>query len=83
MQEAKRAEEGVRQGGAETEEVGLDLDPASMTVAEVQAELAKRGLDTKWNPLKGKKGLQDRLMVSILTLTPIATLNLHGMLTLQ
>jgi hypothetical protein len=34
-----------------------------MTVAELQAELTKRNLDTKWAPLKGKKELQDRLQV--------------------
>lgn len=29
----------------------------------LQEELTKRGLDTKWNPLKGKKELVDRLQV--------------------
>ncbi len=29
----------------------------------MQEELTKRGLDTKWNPLKGKKELVDRLQV--------------------
>lgn len=64
-QESKRAEE-QKAGQASTEQdpLGdLDLDPPSMTVAELQAELAKRGLETKWNPLRGKKGLQDRLSV--------------------
>lgn len=27
----------------------------------MQEELSKRGLDTKWNPLRGKKELCDRL----------------------
>lgn len=37
------------------------LVPDSMTVAALQEELSKRGLDTKWNPLKKKKELVDRL----------------------
>lgn len=32
-----------------------------MTVAALQEALGKRGLDTKWTPLKGKKELVDRL----------------------
>lgn len=31
----------------------------------LQEELAKRGLDTKWDPLKGKKTLVDRLQVGL------------------
>lgn len=43
---------------------GLDfegLDPPNMNVQQLQEELTKRGLDTRWNPLKGKKELVDRL----------------------
>ena len=39
------------------------LVPENMTVAALQEELSKRGLDTKWNPLKKKKELVDRLQV--------------------
>lgn len=47
-------------------EAGEDatLVPAEMTVAALQEALAKRGLDTKWNPLNKKKELVDRLSVS-------------------
>lgn len=31
----------------------------------LQEELTKRGLDTKWNPLKGKKELVERLQVRL------------------
>jgi hypothetical protein len=41
-------------------------NPAEMTVAQLQEELSKRGLDTKWNPLKKKKELVDRLQVCAL-----------------
>ncbi|CAL8469862.1 g9404 [Coccomyxa elongata] len=37
------------------------LVPAEMTVAALQEALAKRGLETKWNPLNKKKELVDRL----------------------
>ena len=43
--------------------LGLSLDPASLTVVQLQEELTKRGLDTKWFPLQGKKLLSDRLQV--------------------
>ncbi len=47
-------------------EAGEDatLVPAEMTVAALQEALAKRGLETKWNPLNKKKELVDRLSVS-------------------
>ena len=41
----------------------LTLMPSEMTVAALQEALSKRGLDTKWNPLKSKKELVDRLQV--------------------
>lgn len=41
----------------------LTITPAEMTVAALQDALSKRGLDTKWNPLKSKKELVDRLQV--------------------
>ena len=41
------------------------LVPDSMTVAALQEELSKRGLDTKWNPLKKKKELVDRLQARL------------------
>ena len=41
------------------------LEAASLTVAQLQEELTKRGLDTKWNPLKGKKELVDRLQARL------------------
>ncbi len=39
------------------------ITPASLTVAQLQEQLSQRKLDTKWNPLKGKKELVDRLQV--------------------
>ncbi|KAK9843771.1 hypothetical protein WJX81_005663 [Elliptochloris bilobata] len=36
----------------------LAMEPATMTVAALQEALGKRGLDTKWTPLKGKKELE-------------------------
>ncbi len=46
-------------------EAGEDatLVPTEMTVAALQEALAKRSLDTKWNPLNKKKELVDRLSV--------------------
>jgi hypothetical protein len=41
----------------------LTLSPPSLTVAQLQEALSTRGLDTKWDPLKGKKQLVDRLQV--------------------
>ena len=40
------------------------ITPADLTVAQLQQELSKRSLDTRWTPLKGKKELVDRLKVS-------------------
>lgn len=39
--------------------------------SSLQEELTKRGLDTKWNPLKGKKELVDRLQVGPAVLLPV------------
>ena len=39
------------------------LDVPALTVAQLQEELTKRSLETKWNPLKGKKELVERLQV--------------------
>lgn len=39
------------------------MDPATLTAAQLQEELTKRGLDVKWQPLKGKKVLVERLQV--------------------
>ena len=44
----------------------LTITPGEMTVAALQEALSKRGLDTKWNPLKSKKELVDRLQVVVL-----------------
>ena len=40
----------------------LDRVP-TLNVAQLQEELSKRGLETKWTPLKGKKELVNRLTV--------------------
>ena len=48
---------------AEVKDVEISPDPATLTVAQLQEELGNRGLDIKWDPLKGKKMLQDRLQV--------------------
>ncbi|KAL4450685.1 hypothetical protein ABPG77_001041 [Micractinium sp. CCAP 211/92] len=49
-------------GSNNADGLGSDgLDPPGMNVQQLQEELARRGLDTKWNPLKGKKELVDRL----------------------
>lgn len=39
------------------------ITPADLTVAQLQEQLSKRSLETKWNPLKGKKELVERLKV--------------------
>ncbi|KAL4433711.1 hypothetical protein ABPG75_000152 [Micractinium tetrahymenae] len=64
----KEAEEAAKQaadkaaGSKNDDGLGSEgLDPPSMNVQQLQEELTKRGLDTKWNPLKGKKELVDRL----------------------
>jgi len=44
----------------------LTITPGEMTVAALQEALSKRGLDTKWNPLKSKKELVDRLQVAVM-----------------
>lgn len=41
----------------------LPDNPSSLTVADLQSELKKHGLDTDWDPAKGKSVLVDRLTV--------------------
>lgn len=48
---------------AEGNELAVDMDPSTLTAAQLQEELTKRGLDVKWQPLKGKKVLVERLQV--------------------
>ena len=48
-----------------------------LTVAQLQEELSKRGLDTKWTPLKGKKDLVKRLTVSYVVNLLLYTLPLQ------
>lgn len=48
---------------AEGNELAVDLEPNALTAAQLQEELTKRGLDVKWQPLKGKKVLVERLQV--------------------
>jgi len=43
----------------------LRLDPNKLNVAQLQEELGKRQLDVKWDPLKGKKQLVDRLQAHL------------------
>lgn len=57
---------------AEGNELAVDLDPNKLTAAELQQELTKRGLDVKWQPLKGKKVLVERLQVHPLDVTRAA-----------
>jgi len=57
------AEEESGKEGAPELPAEEELHAASLTVAQLQSELGKRALDTKWNPLKGKKELVDRLQV--------------------
>ncbi|KAL3155440.1 hypothetical protein ABBQ38_010996 [Trebouxia sp. C0009 RCD-2024] len=46
---------------ADGNELAVDLDTSKLTAAQLQEELTKRGLDVKWQPLKGKKVLVERL----------------------
>lgn len=48
---------------SEGNELAVDVDTSKLTAAQLQEELTKRGLDVKWQPLKGKKVLVDRLQV--------------------
>ena len=57
------SEAGAKDPPAEASDAD-SLDASSLTVAQLQEELTKRGLDTKWNPLKGKKELVERLQAS-------------------
>ena len=52
---------------AEGNELAVDIEPEKLTAAQLQQELTKRGLDVKWQPLKGKKALVDRLQVIFLS----------------
>ena len=53
-------------------ELAVDIDANKLTAAQLQEELTKRGLDVKWQPLKGKKVLVERLQVEhFLTCTDI------------
>ncbi len=45
-------------------ELAVDIDTSKLTAAQLQEELSKRGMDVKWQPLKGKKVLVDRLQVN-------------------
>ena len=49
--------------GADGNELAVDIDTSKLTAAQLQEELTKRGLDVKWQPLKGKKVLVERLQV--------------------
>ena len=51
---------------AEGNELAVDIEPEKLTAAQLQQELTKRGLDVKWQPLKGKKALVDRLQVTFM-----------------
>ncbi len=66
------------------EDAGAALEPSAMTVAALQEELAKRGLDTKWNPLKKKKELVSRLQARFTLCPPAAAslLRMHAALAL-
>ena len=46
---------------ADGNELAVDIDTSKLTAAQLQEELTKRGLDVKWQPLKGKKVLVERL----------------------
>lgn len=58
---------------ADGNELAVDLDTSKLTAAQLQEELTKRGLDVKWQPLKGKKVLVERLQV-----TPPFPLHCHS-----
>ena len=49
---------------ADGNELAVDIDANKLTAAQLQEELTKRGLDVKWQPLKGKKVLVERLQVT-------------------
>ena len=51
----------------------MDIDTSKLTAAQLQEELSKRGMDVKWQPLKGKKVLVDRLQVNQHTCSNICT----------
>ncbi|PRW20657.1 SWI SNF-related matrix-associated actin-dependent regulator of chromatin subfamily A 1 isoform X1 [Chlorella sorokiniana] len=62
LEEAAKAAAERASGSKAADGLGFEgLDPPAMNVQQLQEELTKRGLDTKWNPLKGKKELVDRL----------------------
>lgn len=73
----KGTEQGAKEGkeeddesiprDAEGNELAVDLDTSKLTAAQLQEELTKRGLDVKWQPLKGKKVLVERLQVDLST----------------
>ncbi|DBB00253.1 TPA: hypothetical protein ACH3X1_014082 [Trebouxia sp. C0004] len=48
-------------------ELAVDIDTSKLTAAQLQEELTKRGMDVKWQPLKGKKVLVDRLQEWMMT----------------
>ena len=53
------------------------MDPSALTAAQLQEELTKRGLDVKWQPLKGKKVLVERLQVCTQKLNPQTGMGHH------
>ncbi len=59
---------------SEGNELAVDIDTSKLTAAQLQEELTKRGLDVKWQPLKGKKVLVDRLQVTLQTSPSCLTL---------
>ena len=63
---------------AEGNELEVDIDTSKLTAAQLQEELTKRGLDVKWQPLKGKKVLVERLQVTSTSLTLPSTLCLSS-----
>lgn len=69
---SKGTEQSAREGNDDDEsiprdadgnELAVDIDTSKLTAAQLQEELTKRGLDVKWQPLKGKKVLVERLQV--------------------
>lgn len=61
------AEKGQVGGKGGTTLPTLPDNPSSLTVADLQSELKKHGLDTDWDPAKGKSVLVDRLTVRVLS----------------
>ena len=55
-------------------ELAVDIDTSKLTAAQLQEELSKRGMDVKWQPLKGKKVLVDRLQVNQHTCSNICSM---------